>query len=224
MGPERIERAATLLRSVPGITHVRVVERPVLLRVAAAEERYGGSALLPVLNLGLRAVLERQLVLAVLKDRRFRPPPAPTVYLVEDLEGQTAAGRVEATDAEATGAAATDATGAAEAAVLAVGERRFRVLGEEVLDPTRVYAEKTMRLGGSFVVFPERRSSPKTPSYFLVPPLGFQELEEAGEGLGLERIISVSPSAPADGLLRELCGFPPDPAQATLLVAADALR
>ncbi len=203
MDAQTIERAVLLLRGLPGITAARAVDRPALRQVAAAEERYGATALLPVVNLGVQAVLERQLVLAVLKDRRFRPPPAPTVYLVEDLEGDCP---------ETTGA------------VLRVGERRFRVLGEEVLDPARAYAEKTMRLGSSFVLFPERRSSAKAPSYFLVPPLGFPELAEAGPELGLERVISVSPSAPADSLLRELCGFPADPGQATLLVAADRRR
>lgn len=203
MDAQTIERAVLLLRGLPGITAARAVDRPALLQVAAAEERYGSTALLPVVNLGVQAMRERQLVLAVLKDRRFRPPPAPTVYLVEDLEGDCPE---------------------AAAAVLRVGERRFRVLGEEVLDPGRTYTEKTMRLGGSFVLFPERRSSAKAPSYFLVPPLGFPELEEVAAELGLQRVISVSPSAPADSLLRELCGFDPDPGQATLLVGADRRR
>jgi len=200
MAPEAAQRALRLLRAVRGITDARTVDRPGLQRVAALEERYGSTSFLPVVNLGVREVLERQLVLAVLKDRRFRPPPAPTVYLVEDLQG------------------ACPETGAP---VLDTGSRRFRILGEEVLDSGRVYAEKTMRLGASFVLFPERRSSARTPSYFLVPPLPFQELEEAREELGIERVISVSPSAQADGLLRELCAFPPDPGLATLLVAFD---
>lgn len=192
------ERAIRLLREVPGIADVRSVERQGLLRVAALEESYGGSGFLPILNLGMRTVLQRQAALAVLKDRRFRPPPAPTVYLVEDLPGSASAEQT-----------------------LRVGERSFRVLGEEILDPRSVWSERTMRLGESFVLFPERRSDPKTPSYFLVPPLGFQELEAQQGELGLQRVISVSPSARADALLRELCGFPADPRLATLLVAFD---
>jgi len=199
-GEEAARRVIGLLRGVPGIVAARALARPELLRVAAVEERYGSSALLPVLNLGVREALERQLVVAVLKDRRFRPPPAPTVYLVEDLPGVGPA---------------------PDAPMLEVGERRFRILGEEILDPGRVYAEKSMRLGSAFVLFPERRSSPRTPSYFLVPPLGFEELEQAAGKLGLQRILSVSPSAQADSLLRELCGFPVDPALATLLLACD---
>jgi hypothetical protein len=206
MAPDTAARAILLLRAVSGITDACTVDRQGLQRVAAVEERYGSTALLPVVNLGLRVALERRVVLAVLKDRRFRGPPAPTVYLVEDLEGSG----WEAGAAQETGLH-----------TLVVGDRRFRILGEEILDSRTVYREKTMRLANSFVLFPERRSDPRTPSYFLVPPLGFQELEAAGEQLGIRRIMSVSPSAQADSLLRELCGFPADPGLATLLVAFD---
>jgi hypothetical protein len=204
MAPERTARAIRLLRAVTGIADVRAVDRPGLRRVAVLEERYGSTALLPILNLGVRTALQREVVLVVLKDRRFRGPPAPTVYLVEDLEGAPSGSSLQA-----------------GVQTLEVGERRFRILGEEVLDSGPAYTEKTMRLGESFVLFPERRSDPKTPSYFLVPPLGFQELEEAREELGIHRIMSVSPSAQADSLLRELCVFPADPGLATLLVAFD---
>ena len=76
-------------------------------------------------------------------------------------------------------------------------------------------------MGESFVIFPDRRSSNKTPSYFLVPPLSFVELEEVQERLGIAGVVSISPSAQVDAFLRSRSGFAADPALATLLVAFD---
>jgi hypothetical protein len=148
----------------------------------------------------VREVRERDKALALLKDNHFREPPGPTVYLVEEAgEPSTAVG----------------------ANLLEVGERRFRILGEEVLASRQPYREKTLFLADSFVLFPERRTVPRIPSFFLMPPLGFPELEQRQEELGIRRIISVSPSALSDQLLRDACAFSPDSALATLLVGFD---
>jgi hypothetical protein len=148
----------------------------------------------------VRQVRERQAALALLKDRRFREPPAPTVYLVER---------------------AGEAVGGPAGQVLEAEGARYRILGEEVLASRRPYAEKTLFLAGSFVLFPERRASPGTPSFFLIPPLGFAELEERKAELAIHRIISISPSSQSDLILREACGFPADTGCATLLVGFD---
>jgi hypothetical protein len=95
----------------------------------------------------------------------------------------------------------------------------YRVVGEEVLASRQPYREKTLSLGDSFVIFPDRRASGANPSYFLVPPLGFPELEEVQDRLQIGEVLSISPSAQADTCLREACGFSSDPALATLLVA-----
>jgi len=83
------------------------------------------------------------------------------------------------------------------------------------------YTEKTLFLAESFVLFPERRGSPRTPSFFLMPPLSFAELEERQGELGIRRVISISPSSQSDLVLREACGFPADASLATLLVGFD---
>jgi len=195
-GLEAVER---LLAGLPGIVGVKAVGRGVLERVAAEEARYEKSAFLPLKNEGVRQVLERQAALALLKDHNFRAPPAPTVYLVERIEeGVPPGGEV----LEADGA-------------------RYRILGEEVLAARRPYAEKTLFLADSFVLFPERRASPGTPSFFLVPPLGFAELEERQGELGIRRVLSISPSSQSDVILREACGYPAEPGFATLLIAFD---
>jgi len=205
-GPAAIEG---LLAGLPGIVGAKLVSRDVLERVAAEEGRYEKSAFLPLKNEGVRQVMERQAAVAVLKDHHFREPPAPTVYLVERVG--------EEAPAEGAGPGAAARAGQ----VLEADGERYRVLGEEVLASRRPYAEKTLFLGDSFVLFPERRASPARPSFFLIPPLGFPELERRQEELGVCRVISISPSSQSDLILREACGFPADTSLATLLVAFD---
>jgi hypothetical protein len=189
-----------LLTGLRGIVDVHPVGREVLDRVVEQEVQYENGAFLPLKNLGVRQVREREVVFALLKDRLFRQPPAPTVYLVEE---------------------AVEPLPAGEPPLLEVGEHRFRILGEEVLASRKPYREKTLFLADSFVLFPERRAVPRIPSYFLMPPLGFPELEQRQEQLGIQRIISISPSALSDIILREVCSFRPDTALATLLVGFD---
>jgi hypothetical protein len=193
-----------LLGGLRGIVAVRAVDRGALERVAEEEGRYEKSAFLPLKNEGVRQVLKRQAAVALLKDGRFREPPAPTVYLVERL-------------AEAAGAGGPPEAGQ----ILEAEGARYRILGEEVLAARRPYAEKTLFLAESFVLFPERRASPGMPSFFLIPPLGFAELEERQEELGIHRVISISPSSRSDLILREACGFPADTGCATLLLGFD---
>jgi hypothetical protein len=192
-------RALALIAALPGVVAAKPVSRETVAAVAREEQRCVGGMFVQVRNLGLETALRRQVVFAVLKDRAFRPPPAPTVYLVEESEPAGVPPRQR----------------------LRVGERHYRILGEEVLSPGQVYAEKTVPLGDSFVLFAQRRSSSKRPSYFIVPPLGFAELEVREAELGITRVFSISPSAPADALLRRLCGFAEDAALATLLVGFD---
>jgi hypothetical protein len=142
-------------------------------------------------------------VVVLLKDRHFRPPPTPTLYLVEELAAEG---------------------GAAGTGILALGERRYRIVGEELLDPGKTYPEKTVGISGSFVIFPGRRTAPATPSFFLLPPLPFPELEERQARFGITGVLSISPSTPADALLRAACRFPPDSSLATLLIGFDWSR
>jgi hypothetical protein len=176
------------------------VKRETVERIVDLESRYEKGALVPLRNLGVRIALKRNAALAVLKDKRFREPPEPTVYLVEE----------------------STADHDIEPSFISVEGKTYRIVGEEVLESRKPYKEKIISLGDSFVIFPERRSSDRTPSFFLVPPLGFPELEEAREQLGIDGILSISPSAQADTFLRESCDFSQDPALATLLVAFDA--
>ncbi|UCF98834.1 MAG: hypothetical protein JSV89_04675 [Spirochaetaceae bacterium] len=197
-----VRKALRILRGLPGIVAVKQVQRQIVEQVVGLESRYEQGVLLPLKNLGVRMAMQRDVAFALLKDRHFREPPEPTVYLVEEKQR----------------------SGSADKHYLTLEGRTYRIVGEEVITSREPYLEKTISLGDSFVIFPERRSSDKTPSYFLVPPLGFPELEEVRAELGIEGVLSISPSAQADVCLREVCGFSPDPALATLLVAFDLKR
>jgi hypothetical protein len=201
MRQERLHSIQQLLASLRGIVCVQHVGRELLDRVVEQESQYEKGVFLPLKNLGVREVREREAVFVLLKDGLFREPPVPTVYLVED--------------------AGDEPPRAGEPPLLEVGKRRFRILGEEVLTSRKPYREKTLFLADSFVLFPERRAVPRTPSYFLMPPLGFPELEQRQDELGIRRIISISPSALCDQMLREACAFRPDATLATLLVGFD---
>jgi hypothetical protein len=197
--PAVVRAAGKLLADLPGIVAVRRVDERILSQVAAEERGYESRGILPLRNIGIETAQERQVVFALLKDKSFRNPPAPTVYMVEESEG----------------------AGVPAEQLIVAGPRTYRILGVEVLPGRGSYAEKIVSVGDSFVVFPERRASPQRPSYFLIPALGFAELEEAQDRLKIRNVFSISPSASADALLRELCGFPADPRMASLLVGFD---
>lgn len=198
-GLSAVKEALQVLSGLPGIVAAKQVQRGTVEQVVELESRYEKGALVPLRNLGVRVALKRDVAIGVLKDTHFREPPEPTVYLVEE-------------DPE---------KGAPPAQRVVVEDTTYRIVGEEVLTSRSPYAEKIIALGDSFVIFPDRRSSNKIPSYFLVPPLGFPELEAIPARLGVTGVLSISPSAQADSCLREACGFPDDPALATLLVAFD---
>lgn len=190
-------RVLELLAGLPGVVAVAPVRREIVGQVVELEKRYEHGGLVPLNNLGVRIALKRRIAVALLKDKKFREPPEPTVYLVEEVQPVERGGRW----------------------CITVGAATYRVVGEEVLASRQPFKEKTISLGDSFVIFPDRRGSGTTPSYFLVPPLGFPELEEVQEGLGIDEVLSISPSAQADNYLREACGFSHDPSLATLLLA-----
>jgi hypothetical protein len=201
MRKEQLHSIRRLLASLRGIVDAHPAGSELLDRVVEQEAQYEKGAFLPLKNLGVREVRGREVAFVLLKNGLFRGPPAPTVYLVEDAGDQPSR--------------------AGEPPLLEVGERRFRILGEEVLASRKPYREKTLFLADSFVLFPTRRAVPRAPSYFLMPPLGFPELEQRQEELGIRRVISISPSALCDLLLRESCAFRPDATLATLLVGFD---
>ena len=190
----RIAREAS--RYLGGLAGVRAavpLRRGDLDEVLLAEERYELGAALPVLNLGVRHCLRREHVVAILKDREFRRPPSPTLYLVEEGE-------------------------APESERLRIDGGVFHVLGEELIPGDRELGEEAVQISDTFYLFPGRRSDSARPSRFLLPPVAFPELESRRWRERVGSVVSGSPSPLGDAALRRICGFPDDPSLATLLV------
>ena len=195
-GLEDIEK---LLRSIPGTIEVARLGREQRLKIVELEGRYERSSVLPIRNIGVRMLAQRNACFALLKDARFRPPRVPTVYLVEDGDG---------------------CEPGAEHVILVDGTP-FRIVGEEVVEGRDPPREPTIPLESSFVIFPERRTGRAVPCTFILPPISFPELEVDAGKRGISGILSISPSLASDTWIRERFGFPPSNALATLLVGCN---
>jgi hypothetical protein len=190
--PEEIIR---LLRCLEGIVAAELLTSTDRRKILEIDGVYKQSTFLPLKNLGMEIAAKRDRVIVLLKDPSFRKPPAPTVYMVEEEEENPVDGHV-----------------------LHIEHKHYRIIGEEILDSNRKYAEKYISLGDSFVIYPERRGSNIKPAFFLVPPLTFPELDERREHFKIKDIVSVSPSSLVDDYLRESFGFVKDKIFATLLI------
>jgi len=193
-----VEEIIRLLRLLDGIVAAEPLSSTDRREILKIESIYEQSTYLPLKNLGLETTAERDQVIVLLKDPSFRKPPAPTVYMVEEEKENPVDGHV-----------------------LHIGQKHYRIIGEEILDSNQQYTEKTVSLGDSFVLYPERRGSKITPAFFLVPPLPFPELAERQEHFMIKDIVSVSPSSLVDCYLRESFGFAKETTFATLLVGCN---
>jgi hypothetical protein len=95
------------------------------------------------------------------------------------------------------------------------------VLGEEVLPPYRKkflenVNEYFIWLADDFVVYPDRRGGTK--EFFIMPPVSFPEVSE----MGMKNVVSCSPSAPSDIMLRKEHGFEDNPKLASILIGFDS--
>ena len=94
------------------------------------------------------------------------------------------------------------------------------ILGEEVL-PNRMKEflannkEEIIWLSEEFVMYPDRKGNQR--EFFVMPPVSFPEVTE----MGMQNVVSCSPSAPADMMLREMHGYEDDPKLASILIGFD---
>ena len=195
-----MDKIIALLSELNGVFAVAQIadnNRTQIIDLENSYEKRGGIGLQ---NLGIRMVLECDIVFAILKDASFRPPPEATVFMVEDQDND----RKE-----------TDH-------ILKIREKEYCIIGEELIGKTPSEKEDYMFISDDFVLYPERRiGRGKTPAYFLIPPIGFPELEAVRIRYKIENIISISPSSMADDYIRELCSFSLKNEFATILVGFD---
>jgi len=190
-----VKEVLDLLVRLPGVREVRRLAAGDRHALARIETDYETASAIPVLNVGVRSASCRQEALVILKDGAFRPPPSPTVFLVEPI------GR-----------------GPHDPFEIIVEGVRYKVIGEELLGCVRVPPDDAVFLAETFAMYPSRRTGPAVPCTFILPPIPFPELEARRGELAITDIVSVSPSLAVDMHLRELCGFPKTNDLATLLI------
>ena len=190
------EEIAQLIRSLKGVIDIEKVRGKKVSEIKTLCPTKEQNGFADIHYSGLEAVLSREEVWILLKDSSFRPPPCKTVYMVEDLEeGEH---------------------------ILSIEGHRYHIIGEEIFKGEKEPEEEHFLLSDGFVLFTERRKGTKhLPAYFLLPPIPFQELEENKEAFGIQRIVSVSPSAGSDKILRDMFGFDLSPEYATILIGFD---
>jgi len=81
---ERLDEVLRILSGLKGVKHVFYLAPEVRKELARIESHYPSLGPLTISNEGVLECLKRQHVACILKDRHFRPPPAPTVVLIDD--------------------------------------------------------------------------------------------------------------------------------------------
>ena len=73
----------SIIRNMTGVIHSFYLDRKILKILKEEESTVKkGTMDIGIANLGFQAALKRKKVICIIKDKRFRPPPEPTVLLV----------------------------------------------------------------------------------------------------------------------------------------------
>lgn len=164
-------------------------------KIIRNEKRYERTCAVPVINLAVSSVLNNDNVYVILKDETFRKPENPTFFLVQDAETPE------------------DNPGLDDCM------RHYTILGEEFMGQEIDGKEKKLSLGDTLVLHKNKKRNKAKASFFVLPPLGFPELECVSTLFGITDILSASPSPLSDDLLRTAHGLRKDKKYATLLIS-----
>ncbi len=194
---KEIETILLELTGVLAVSQISISDRG---KIVELESDYEKNGMVGLQNLGIRMILECSMVYAILKDISFRPPPCPTIFMVEDINE----------DEELSNH------------ILNIGNKRYHIVGEEIIDKKFPAGEKFISISDDFILYPGRRNDQtKKPAYFLIPPIAFNELEIVRDSYKIRNIMSVSPSTMSDEYIRESCAFSPGKDLATILIGFD---
>lgn len=80
----QVEEVIKVLEGMEGARHVFRLENSTRKGLIEIEEGVKASLGITCRNLGVEECLRREQVVVVIKDKRFRPPPEPTVLLIAD--------------------------------------------------------------------------------------------------------------------------------------------
>ncbi|MDR0198797.1 MAG: hypothetical protein LBI08_03540 [Methanomassiliicoccaceae archaeon] len=70
-----------IIRGLTGVLRAFYLDDTILKELRGEEAKVKGTMDIGVINEGFNEALERQRVICIVKDKRFRPPPEPTVVL-----------------------------------------------------------------------------------------------------------------------------------------------
>lgn len=183
MPTEKLDEVLKVLRGLNGVVEAFALRAETRKQLKDIENGVKATLDIEVKNTGLDECLRREHVVGIIKDKRFRPPPEPTILLMGD-------------------------NGA--------------VLGEEVLSGERGKfegKENLIFLSDDFVVYTDRKAAKQ--EYFLMPPISFPEVERIP---GVKNVVSCSPTAPGDVLVRTSHDLEDDPKLASVLIGFDTER
>jgi hypothetical protein len=79
-----IEHAMGIIKGMSGTLQVMLLDMETKEGILKVEREIKSQMGLPVKNEGIEQCMKRQFVLAILKNKAFRPPPEPTVMLIAD--------------------------------------------------------------------------------------------------------------------------------------------
>lgn len=88
----KVQEVIDLLKGMKGSVHVFKLDDQSRRKLVEIESEVKATLGISCMNQGVEECLERQHVIVVIKDSRFRPPPEPTVLLVAD-QGELVLGR-----------------------------------------------------------------------------------------------------------------------------------
>jgi hypothetical protein len=81
MTEEIVDKPLEIVRKLRGVIHAFYLDKTILQRMREEEAKVRAAGDITVDNQGFSEALERESVICIIKDPRFRPPPEPTVVL-----------------------------------------------------------------------------------------------------------------------------------------------
>jgi hypothetical protein len=82
MTDETVDIPLGIVRNMRGVLHAFYLDDEILGRIREEEAKVSAAGGIQVINEGFNQALQRDRVICIIKDPRFRPPPEPTVVLV----------------------------------------------------------------------------------------------------------------------------------------------
>jgi len=84
MSEEAVSKPLEIIRNMKGVVNAFFLDKTILGQMKKEEDSVRAMGSITVRNDGFNEALEKDHVIAIIKDPRFRPPPEPTVILVSD--------------------------------------------------------------------------------------------------------------------------------------------